>query len=61
MEWIYLYGAIFCELAGTVSLKVSDGYTKLAPTILVVAFYLPAFYMLGLATNPAIAPLGKPK
>lgn len=51
MEWIYLLLAIFFELAGTISLKVSHGYTKFWPSVLVVAFYVPAFVMLGWATK----------
>lgn len=51
MHWIYLFLAILFELAGTISLKISDGYTKKLPTVLVVAFYVPAFLMLGFAAK----------
>ena len=51
MAWLYLFLAIFFELSGTISMKISDGYKHLVPTILVVVFYVPAFVMLGWATK----------
>jgi len=51
MEWFYLGAAIACELAGTISLKASNGFANLIPSLLVVAFYVPSFWMLGLATK----------
>ena len=44
--YLFLAGAIFCEVAGTMLLPVSQNFTKLIPTILLVIFYLTAFYLL---------------
>ena len=44
--YIYLIGAIFFEVAGTMLLPVSQNFTKLIPTILLSIFYLSAFYLL---------------
>lgn len=43
MAWVYLMAAILLEVAGTVSMKLSDGFTKLLPSILMGVFYLLAF------------------
>jgi small multidrug resistance pump len=37
--WFYLAGAIALEAAGTTSMKLSYGFTKLAPSILIFLFY----------------------
>ncbi len=37
--WMYLLVAIFLELAGTTSMKLSDGFTNLIPSILIYVFY----------------------
>jgi len=39
-HWLFLAGAIVFEVAGTVSMKLSEGFTKLIPSILVAVFYL---------------------
>ncbi len=44
--YIYLIGAIFFEVAGTMLLPVSQNFTKLIPTVLLSIFYLSAFYLL---------------
>ena len=31
--YLFLFGAIFCEVAGTMLLPVSQNFTKLIPTI----------------------------
>ena len=49
MSWFYLTLAILFEVAGTVSMKLSDGFTKVTPSILLVLFYLSAVYFLTLA------------
>ena len=43
--YIFLVGAIFCEVAGTMLLPVSQNFTKLIPTVALSAFYLTAFYL----------------
>ena len=47
-NWIFLSAAIICEGIATSSLKSSEGFTKLAPSLLVVAGYGAAFYLLSL-------------
>lgn len=49
MSWFYLVLAILFEVAGTISMKLSDGFTKVTPSILLVVFYLCAIYFLTLA------------
>lgn len=38
--WIFLLLAIGCEITGTVMMKISNGFTKLVPSILVAVFYI---------------------
>nr|MDH3092214.1 multidrug efflux SMR transporter [Bacillus velezensis]WGE00654.1 multidrug efflux SMR transporter [Bacillus velezensis] len=40
MQWIYLSLAIIFEVLGTVSMKLSNGFTKLVPSILLLLFYI---------------------
>ncbi|MDC0859845.1 SMR family transporter [Candidatus Pelagibacter sp.] len=49
--YLLLLGAIFCEVAGTMLLPVSQNFTKLIPTTLLTIFYLTAFYLLTLVVN----------
>ena len=46
MPWLYLAIAIAGEIIGTTALKASDGFTRLGPSVLVVAGYGIAFCML---------------
>ncbi len=39
LSWLYLAVAIVLEIAGTTSMKLSDGLTKLVPSILIFVFY----------------------
>jgi small multidrug resistance pump len=48
MPWLYLIIAITGEVIGTTALKASDGFTRLAPSLLVVVGYTVAFYFLAL-------------
>lgn len=48
MQWLYLTLTILSEVAGTTSLKFSQGFTKPLPSILVVIFYGVSFYLLSL-------------
>lgn len=43
MAWIYLTAAILFEIVGTVSMKLSHGFTKAIPSVLMIIFYLFAF------------------
>ena len=49
--YIFLFGAIFCEVAGTMLLPISKNFTKLISTVALVIFYLSAFYLLTFVTN----------
>ena len=49
--YIFLVGAIFCEVAGTMLLPVSQNFTKLIPTVASSVFYLSAFYLLTFVVN----------
>jgi small multidrug resistance pump len=46
LSWILLAGAIVTEVTATVSLKLSDGFTKLWPSIIVLIGYAAAFFLL---------------
>ncbi|RUO77305.1 SMR family transporter [Idiomarina seosinensis] len=47
-NWLFLFIAIFAEVAGTTALKSSAGFTKLWPSLLVIISYSVAFYFLSL-------------
>ena len=49
--YIFLVGAIFCEVAGTMLLPFSQNFTKLVPTVSLAIFYLCAFYLLTFVVN----------
>ena len=49
--YLFLVGAIFCEVAGTMLLPVSQNFTKIIPTTLITLFYLSAFYLLTFVIN----------
>ncbi len=49
MSGAYLAAAIVLEICGTTSLKLSDGFTRIAPSSAVVLCYLASFALLGLA------------
>ena len=43
MHWYYLAAAILFEVAGSTSMKLSQGLSKLGPTLSMFAFYAVAF------------------
>ena len=49
MAWILLIGAIACEVTATSALKLSDGLTRIAPTIVVAIGYILSFVLLSQA------------
>ena len=49
--YLFLVGAIFFEVAGTMLLPVTQNFTKLIPTIFLTIFYLSAFYLLTFVVN----------
>ena len=40
MHWFYLALAIVFEVAGTTSMKLSNGFSKMVPSILMAVFYI---------------------
>lgn len=48
LQWIFLAVAIVAEVIGTSFLKASDGFTRLAPSLVVIISYVVAFYFLAL-------------
>jgi small multidrug resistance pump len=57
MTWLLLAGAIVAEVTATVSLKLSDGFSRWLPTVLVVVGYVTAFACLAMALKRGM-PLG---
>ena len=49
--YLFLIGAIFCEVAGTMLLPISQNFTKFIPTLALSIFYLIAFYLLTFVVN----------
>ena len=56
MAWIVLLIAGFGEVGGVVSLKLSEGFTKLKPSIFTILFGGLSFFMLSLALK--VLPIG---
>ena len=54
MQWLFLFLAIIGEVIGTSALKASDGFTKIVPSIIVVAGYAVAFFFLSLTLKENI-------
>ncbi len=46
MSWILLVGAICMEVCGTTCMKLSEGFTRLVPSILIFVFYALAFILM---------------
>lgn len=46
MQWIFLAFAIAMEVTATTFLKLSEGFSKLLPSVVVVIGYIGAFYLL---------------
>ena len=49
--YLFLFGAIFCEVAGTMLLPISNNFSKIMPTFALVILYLAAFYLLTFVVN----------
>ncbi|MGA9288094.1 MAG: multidrug efflux SMR transporter [Anaerobacillus sp.] len=56
MAWIVLLIAGFGEVGGVVSLKLSEGFTKLKPSVFTILFGGLSFFMLSLALK--VLPIG---
>ena len=48
-SWLYLTGAILLEVAGTSCMKLSQGFSKLIPSVLIFVFYGLSFVGLTIA------------
>jgi small multidrug resistance pump len=55
MPWLFLAGAIITEVIATTALKLSEGFTRLVPSIVVVVGYIAAFGMLSQALTRGMA------
>ena len=51
MGWILLVLAIVLEVAGTTNMKLSEGFSKLVPSMLVLFFYALSIIALTFAVN----------
>jgi small multidrug resistance pump len=49
MYWIWLFVAILLEVAATVFLKLSNGFSKLVPTLIMALLYGISFFPLAIA------------
>lgn len=49
MTWLYLVLAILLEVSGTTCMKLSEGFSRIVPSILLFVFYILSFGMLTLA------------
>lgn len=49
LQWLYLALAILLEVTGTTSMKLSHGFTRLAPSVLIFVFYGASFVALTFA------------
>lgn len=48
-HWVFLAIAILLEIAGTTSMKLSAGFTKLLPSLLIFPFYAASFSIMAFA------------
>ena len=51
MGWVLLIVAILLEVAGTTNMKLSEGFSKLVPSVLVLFFYALSIIALTFAVN----------
>ena len=51
MHYLYLFLAVVGEVVGTSTLKATEGFTRLWPTLIVVVAYGVAFYFLSLSVQ----------
>ena len=48
-KYLFLFGAILLEVAGTMMLPLTNNFSKLLPTVALGIFYLGSFYLLTFA------------
>jgi small multidrug resistance pump len=51
LYWLALSGAIALEIAGTVSMKLSHGFTRTLPSLLLFVFYALSFALMTVAVK----------
>ena len=51
LHWLALAGAITLEIAGTVSMKLSHGFTRPLPSVLLFVFYGCSFALMTIAVK----------
>jgi len=51
MSWLVLFCAIAFEVGGTLTLKFTEGMTRLGPTVLMFALYLASLWGLSVAVS----------
>lgn len=51
MAWVYLVLAGILEIGWAIGLKYTEGFTKLTPTLITVAFMIASIFLLGLAVK----------
>ena len=49
MHWIHLFTAIIFEVAGTISMRMSEGFARLVPSVLMFVCYAISFVALAFA------------
>jgi small multidrug resistance pump len=53
--WLLLAGAILCEVSATICLRLSDGLSRPAPTVVVLVGYLASFVLLARALHRGLS------
>jgi small multidrug resistance pump len=51
LHWLCLAGAIALEIAGTISMKLSLGFTRTLPSVLIFVFYAGSFTLMTVAVK----------
>ena len=51
LHWFCLAGAIALEIAGTISMKLSEGFTRTLPSVLIFVFYAGSFSLMTVAVK----------
>ncbi|MFA5367610.1 MAG: multidrug efflux SMR transporter [Dehalococcoidia bacterium] len=54
MGWLLLFVAIAFEVAGTTCMKLSDGFSKVVPSVLIFVFYGISFAVFAMALKKGI-------
>jgi len=55
LKFFYLFLAIIFEVIATLSLKLSNGYTQIIPTVVMAISYIVCFYFLSKCLNEFIS------